>query len=222
MTQVVPAIIPDNREQLEEEVSRVSFFAPLIQIDISDGIFTRTKTWPYNGQDRDYFNDLVSEAEGLPQWEDVDFEVHLMVKHPEEVVMGWIHTGATAILGHIEATENFQELIDICKENLVSVGMAIKPSTDLDKAYQYISQVDFVQVMGSDHLGEHGIPLDEKAVAMISKLRREYPDLEIAIDIGVNMETKDELLDAGATKLISGGTILDADNPEEVYLDLSE
>jgi ribulose-phosphate 3-epimerase len=222
MTLVVPAIIPDSKEGLEEEVSRVSSFANLIQIDISDGIFTRTKTWPYNGVDRDYFNDLVSEKEGLPEWENVDYEVHLMVKHPEEVVMGWIHTGATAIIGHIEATENFQEFVDICKENLVSVGLAIKPSTDLDKAYEFISQVDFVQVMGNDHLGEHGLPLLEKAVEMIAKLRREYPDLEIAIDIGVNIETKDALLEAGVTKLISGGTILDSEDPENTFLELSE
>jgi pentose-5-phosphate-3-epimerase len=57
---------------------------------------------------------------------------------------------------------------------------------------------------------------------MIAKLRREYPDLEIAIDIGVNIETKDALLEAGVTKLISGGTILDSEDPENTFLELSE
>jgi pentose-5-phosphate-3-epimerase len=58
MTQVLPAIIPVNKEQLFEEMSKVSHFAELVQVDISDGVFTNTRTWPYNGQDRDYFEKL--------------------------------------------------------------------------------------------------------------------------------------------------------------------
>ena len=56
--QVVPAIIPKTREQMEEEIKKVSGFASLIQIDISDGLFTPFKTWPFNGRDVEYFENL--------------------------------------------------------------------------------------------------------------------------------------------------------------------
>ena len=75
--------------------------------------------------------------------------------------------------------------------------------------------------MGSDRLGEHGVELDEKAVEKIKLLRELYPDSIIAIDIGVSLETKDELTEAGATKLISGSAILEAENPREVFDELS-
>lgn len=221
MTQVVPAIIPYTKEQLEEEIKKVSKFAPLVQIDISDGIFTPVKTWPYNGRDLDFFEKLKKEEEGFPKWEDVEFEIHLMVKSPEDVVVDWIHTGVSSVVAHIEATDNFQKVIDICHQSSVLVGVAIKPSTDISRLEPFVSLVDFIQCMGSDTLGRHEVELEEKAVEQIKKLRKLYPESIIAIDIGVNSNTACALVSAGVDKLISGGAILQSENPEEVFNSLS-
>jgi ribulose-phosphate 3-epimerase len=217
MIQVVPAIIPQNKEQLTEEIHLVSSFSSLVQIDISDGIFTPTKTWPYNGIDVDFFEKLKKEEEGMPEWESVDFEFHLMVKSPEEVVSDFISAGATSIVAHIEATDNFQKVIDLCREYQISVGAAIKPSTDINSLKPFVPELDFIQVMGSDMLGKHNVPLDSKAVEIIKSLQNLYPERIIAIDIGVTEDTEGILVSAGADKLISGGAILLADNPEEEF-----
>lgn len=217
MTKVLPAIIPVNKQQLEEEINLVAHFADLIQVDISDGVFTNTRTWPYNGQDRDYFEKLKTEDEGWPKWEDVDVELHLMVKNPETVLEEWIATGVSSIVAHIEATDDFQKVIDVCREKNVSVGLAMKPNTEIEKIEKFVPQVDFIQVMGSDLLGKHGVELEEKSLEMIKSLRAKYPDSIIAIDIGVTEENAETLVDAGVNKLISGGTILNSDNPKEVF-----
>jgi ribulose-phosphate 3-epimerase len=217
MIQVVPAIIPYSKEQLDEEINKVAHFAKLVQIDVSDGVFTSERTWPYNGNDADFWNRLKTEEEGWPKWEDIDFEVHLMVKDPEEVVLDWINTGATAIVAHIEATNNFQEVIDLCKEKLVAIGIALKPSTDIEMIREFVDQVDFIQVMGSDMLGKHGASLDEKAILQIKSLQKLYPERIIAIDIGVSEDTEGILVSAGADKLISGGAILNSINPEQEF-----
>ncbi len=221
MTQVVPAIIPKIREQLEEEIKKVSGFAKVVQIDISDGVFTPFKTWPYNERDVEYFENLKTEVLGWPKWDELEYEIHLMVKNPEDVVQDWVNTGATGIVAHIEAGDNFQKVIDICKENEVLVGLAIKPSTNIERLAPFASQVDFIQVMGSDMLGKHGVELEDKALDMIKTLHEKYPDKTIAIDIGVNLDTKDILVEAGASKLISGGAILESANPIEVFEELS-
>lgn len=217
MIKIIPAIIPHTKQQLEEEIKIVAHFAPLVQIDICDGTLTKTKTWPYNDRDVDFFESLKNEATGWPYWEDVDIELHLMLKNPEESLLEWIKTGATSIVAHIEATANFQEVIDICRENAVSVGVAIKPSTDISAIEPFAAQVDFIQVMGSDLLGHHGLELDPKAVETIKALHNLYPERIIAIDIGVREDTAEILVDAGATKLVSGSTILDAPSPESFY-----
>lgn len=217
MTKVLPAIIPINKIQLEEEIKKVSGFADLVQVDISDGTFAPVKTWPYNGRDTDYFENLKNQNDGWPKWEDVDIELHLMVSHPENILSEWISTGVSAVVAHIEATTDFQKVIDICRENSVSVGIAIKPSTDISKIESFISKVDFIQVMGSDNIGRHGVELENIAVDRIKELRSKFPERIIAIDIGVNEDTAETLVNAGANKLISGGAILNAVDPESVW-----
>lgn len=218
---VVPAIIPKSREQMEVEIKKVSHFAKLVQIDISDGIFTPVKTWPYNGEDVDYFEKLKTEDEGWPEWDSIDYEVHLMLKSPESVLSDWVHTGVETIIIHIEATDNFQNVIDICKSSEVSIGLALKPSTEIEIIKPFVDQIDFIQVMGSDNLGHHGVKLEEIAIQKIEELQNLYPGKIIAVDIGVSEETEDRLVSAGVDKLVSGSFILDSDNPEEAYNSLS-
>ncbi len=217
MIKVVPAIIPHTKEQLESEIKVVAKFADLVQIDISDGVFIKIATWPYNGRDVDYFEKLVTEEEGWPYWENIDIELHLMIQNPEESILDWIKTGAKSIVVHIESTNNLEKIINVCKEHNVLIGIAIKTSTDLSTILPYIESADFLQVMGNDMLGHHGMELDPKAIENIKTLRKLYPERIIAIDIGVKEDTVETLVDAGANKLISGSTILDAPSPESVY-----
>ena len=217
MIQVLPAIIPQSKKQLEEEIKKVAYFAKLIQVDISDGIFTETTTWPYNGRDADFFQSLKHEETGWPHWQDIDIELHMMVMQPEKVLLDWIMTGISGVVAHIEATDDFQKVIALCRTHSISVGAAFRPSIDIVRLEPFISQVDFIQCMGSDRLGRHGVPLEKKAITLIKRLREMYPKAIIAIDIGVNEDTAEMLVKAGANKLISGGAILKADNPEKVF-----
>ncbi len=221
MTQVLPAIIPKSKTQLEEEMNRVAGFARLVQVDIADGTFAPVKTWPYNGQDTDFFEELKREDAGWPKWESVDVELHLMVGRPEDMLLDWIHTGVVSVVAHIEATENFQHIIDTCHEYSVAVGIALKPSTDIALIAPFASHVDFIQVMGNDNIGHHGVALENIAVEKIKTLHELYPERIISIDIGVTEDTARTLVDAGASKLIVGSAILDAHNPREVFESLS-
>jgi ribulose-phosphate 3-epimerase len=221
MFKVVPSIIPNNREELKDQIELVASFARLVQVDICDGIFARPKTWPYNFIDVDFFDELKREETGWPKWENVEIEIHLMVQNPEEVCEDWIKTGVSSIVAHIESTNDFQKVIDICRRSNVEIWIAVKPGTDVNLIALFAKQADGIQVMGSDNIGSHGVELENLAVEKIKLLRQMYPESIIAVDIGVNLETKDELISAGATKLISGSAILDAENPKEIFDELS-
>jgi pentose-5-phosphate-3-epimerase len=217
MIDVVTTSIPFSKEELEKDIEKVSKFAHMVQVDISDGIFTRIKTWPYNGRDAGFFEEMKTEENGWPLWEKIDIEVHLMVANPEDVVLDWIHTGISSLVFHIEATHDAEKIIHLCREFNVAVGVAMKPSTSFNDIVPLISKVDFVQVMGNDELGKHGVSLDIKALDLIRQLHAAYPERIIGIDIGVNELTAPKLVKAGVTKLISGSAILDAHNPEKVF-----
>ncbi len=217
MIKVVPAIIPHNKTHLIEEFEKVSLFAPLVQVDICDGIFTKASTWPYNGRDTDFFQGLHTEAEGWPNWEQVDVELHLMVEHPEDELDKWLRTGPVNVIFHVEATDKVAECIEKIRTVGVGVGLAIKPNTPLSSIEPFIDQVDFVQCMGSDLLGTHGVELSEKAVDRIRELHSRFPQSILSIDIGVREDNARMLVEAGVKKLVVGGAILNADEPQEVY-----
>lgn len=217
MIEVIPAILPKNYENLKNEIALVRGVVPLVQIDICDGIFTKNRTWPFLGGDFDaHFNRILNEEEGMPFWEDIDFELDLMVVDAVENFDIYTKLGPKRIIFHIEAVGNlesfkdFLEGMDMYIRDSIQIGVAINPGTDLDKILPLISHSDFVQLMGNDNLGSHGVELDEKVYERAKTLREQYPELPIAVDIGVNESTAPSLVDAGVTKLVSGSAIFNA------------
>jgi ribulose-phosphate 3-epimerase len=223
MTQVVPAIIPKDFKYLEVEINKVKDYASLVQIDITDGIFTKNKTWPYVG-DTGEFAKLVEEELGLPSWEDMDYEMHLMVEHPETVVEDWVKAGVSSIVVHVESIteESMEAIIALCKAAEVLVGLAIKPSTQTGRLAPYGDRIDFIQCMGSDDLGHHGAELNPAIFGRLKELREIYPDMILAVDIGVSEETASELVKAGATKLVAGHAVFENGNIEEAIKNLEK
>ena len=45
-----------------------------------------------------HFDAIIAEEEGMPRWEDINFEVDLMVENPEAVVSKWVSAGASVSL----------------------------------------------------------------------------------------------------------------------------
>ncbi|MFA5838350.1 MAG: tryptophan synthase subunit alpha [Candidatus Paceibacterota bacterium] len=218
--QIIPAIIPESFEHLKTELGLVKNFVPLVQVDITDGIFAPTITWPFDSaQDKplldEHFGKMVRQEEGMPFWQDLNFEMDLMIQNPEEMIDKWINIGASALIIHIESTNEIEKIIQKIKDMNIEVGVSLNPSTPNSKLDLILDKINFVQFMGNDRIGYHGVELDERVYKKIKELRNKNSQMPIAIDIGVNEETVTPLVKAGVTKLISGSTILNSDNIKE-------
>lgn len=213
MTKVVPAIIPNNFIELSEEIKKVKDFCNLVQIDICDGEFAENKTWPYKGDNGEFLK-LSNQEMSLPFWQDIDFEVHLMVNNPEYIIDKWISFGVKSVIFQIESTSHPDDIISLLKQNEVLVGISIKPKTENEKILPILDKVDFLQIMGSNKLGVHNEHLDESAISKIKYFREKFPNLDIAIDIGVNRDTAENLVQSGANKLVSGSSIFEGNIKE--------
>jgi len=187
----------------------------LIQIDISNGTFAPSMTWPFQNGD-DFYKKIATQKEGLPFWEDVQYEVDMLIDKPEEHIEDWINAGASKLIIHLETSKNITQIKEKTDDAGIDLGLSINPSTDENLLYENLEHADFVQFMGSDEIGFHGVELDKKVLPMIKRLREKKPDITIAIDIGVNEETAERLVQAGVNKLISGSAILNAEDPAEV------
>ena len=217
MVEVIPAIIAKDYEELKNEIALVRGIAKFVQIDICDGVFVKNITWPFLGSGfDDHFQKILNGEEGMPFWEDIDFELDLMVANAVENFDLYTKLGAKRIIFHLEAVgnieefKNFLEGVDIYIKDSIQMGVAINPSTSLEQLFPLIAQVDFVQCMGNDKIGYHGVELDEKIYEKIKILREKYPDISIAVDIGVNERTVPILVKAGATKLVAGSAIFNS------------
>jgi ribulose-phosphate 3-epimerase len=221
MTEIIPAILPKSYEELIEQLDIAAPFVSSVQIDVCDGGYAPSRTWPYlKGVGTDLiFDEIVSQEKALPHWEVVDFEFDLMVKGVYDKIPDFISAGASKIIVHrgsVDDTELSSIIKDFGKhsEELgpfdVELGIALKPSESVSSIEGIAANIHFIQVMGSEKIGFHGENLSNKAVELIKELRRAYPSLPIQVDIGVNLETAPLLIDAGATRLVVGSALFNA------------
>lgn len=217
MVEIVPAILPQSFADMEAKLAQVHDAVSSVQIDVVDGIFAPNTTWPYQGGER--FSSIIAQDEGLPFWEDLDFEFDCMLAHPEKEVPNYISAGASRVVVHSEgkdlraALETFQK--DRAGDLGIALGLALLPGESAATFAQYRELVDFVQVMGIANVGFQGKEFDARAIDLITSLRADNPDLTIQIDGGVNIENARALALAGANRLIVGSAIFKAEDPRE-------
>lgn len=221
MVEIVPAILPESLDDLRNHLVRVKGLVASVQIDIVDGVFAPSRTWPYTGGGKDELARIAREEEGLPLWDEFDFEIDMMVADPAKALEEWVRAGAAGVVFHIGSSADLSGLIVRAREMNMRAGIAARPSTPREEVHRYIDTCDFVQLMGNDHIGDHGVVLDEKIYGDIADLKKRFPDVTIAIDIGVNEHTAPRLIAAGATKLVAGSAIFGAVSAREAIEQLT-
>ena len=214
MTEIIPAIVPQSFEDLEDKIGQVAGLADFVQVDICDGKFTPDESWPKVNDDGK-FELLVKEKEGLPHWDDIDYEVHLMTESPSDEAGDWAKAGATRILLPIEAGSD--AVTDIIKEwgSVVEIGLVANMGTSVEVFESYLDKVETIQLMSIDVIGHQGEPFDEKIIDKIKRLREIGYKHKISIDGGINLENAEKLIKAGADRLIVGSAIWGSENPSE-------
>ena len=210
MTEIIPAIVPMDLAEVEEKSSYLKGWVKTIQIDVCDGQFVQNATWPYRKHD-DFFEKIMKEEEGFPNWDAFDFEIELMANRPEDLVDAWVSAGAARIIIHAEATGDVAAAIANL-EGRVEVGLALAMETPLSAIAPHREKINFIQLMGIDNVGFQHQPFDEKVLGRIKEARMMYPGMPISVDGGVSLETAEALIAAGADRLVVGSAIFASEN----------
>jgi ribulose-phosphate 3-epimerase len=163
---------------------------------------------------------MQNQEETLPFFDELDYEIDLMIAEPEKHIEEWLPLGASRLIFHIESIKNYELFFghdffvegarQIGGQTVIEVGIAIDPGTPLEKIETYIAKVDFVQCMGIAKIGYQGEPFDERVLDHINALRIKYPNLPISVDGGVTIESAPLLRAAGANRLVSGSAIFNS------------
>ncbi len=230
---IIPAILPKTFGELEKKLEQVKGFAKIVQIDICDGVFVPSTTWPYaqlkikNEELKipetvdydDSFKTILSEEEGMPYWDEVDFELDLMVANPEEKLADLMKIGPKRIVFHIETLPEpkvFFENLDQYIKDSVEIGVALNINTPISVISDIFDQIKFIQCMGIAKIGFQGHPFDERVLDKIKEVKNAFPDLSVSVDGGVSLETAPELVGAGADRLVVGSALFESEDIGEM------
>lgn len=224
MSKIIPAIMPQNYDELFDAVNAVIDSVDLVQIDIMDGKFVPGRTWPYNMPEEPNFTAILREEDGLPFWEDLDYELDLMVQYPDDDFTQWIALGPKRMVVHVESLRDpqsaFEELQSV--RDFIEIGIAFHGETQVRDIVEFLPYVDFVQCMGIETIGAQGESFDERVFESIEYLRKHYPQLLISVDGSVNRETIADLAESGVSHFVAGSAIFGEGSPFENIEDLRE
>jgi pentose-5-phosphate-3-epimerase len=111
MSEIIPAILEKNFNEIKNKLSALREVVRCVHIDICDGILVPSQTWPFSsgGMDDYDFHKIMNEQEGMPFWEEFDFEFDLMVADAVENFDLYMKLGPKRIIFHPNIGDNLEE-----------------------------------------------------------------------------------------------------------------
>ena len=196
---IAPSILSADFGKLNEEIASVEPFSDWLHIDVMDNHFVPN---------------LTIGATVLAKVKTKLFkDAHLMVSNPENLLEDFAEAGADAITIHAEIEGDIGVMLEKIKELGCQAGISINPNTPVAAIEKFLPKVDLVLVMSVEP-GFGGQSFMESALLEIKELREKNPDLEIAVDGGINAETAKLAKTAGANILVAGNYIFKAEDRE--------
>jgi len=218
--EIIPAIMPQSLEDIRNNTLLVKDDVDTVQLDIMDGKYVPERTLPFRpGAKLDIRTIEQIRDEGLPFWEEVNYELDLMVQRPEMLFETFLTFAPSRIIFHYASVHAWDTLYDIMQQfsGLIAFGLAC---TVFDTFEEIEKQFDeghfsFVQFMGIEKIGYMGQEFTPRVFEKIDWFRERYPEIPIAIDGGVSMHTIRELAEHGATRFVSGSGVFHHGIPAE-------
>jgi ribulose-phosphate 3-epimerase len=156
---------------------------------------------------------------------DKPLDVHLMLLDSAKYIGEFADSGADIISIHVESpsSTHLQRVIQAIKKRGKKAGVALNPGTHPESVDYVLEDVDLVLVMSVNpgYGGQVFIPQTLRKIEHIAeRIASLGVPVEIEVDGGVNLANYQAIRDAGASVLVAGHAVVDAENPAEVIAKL--
>jgi ribulose-phosphate 3-epimerase len=199
---VAPSILSCDFGRLAEEIQAVEAAgADWIHVDVMDGRFVPNLTLG------PVVVAAARKATRLP------LDVHLMIVEPERYIEAFAQAGANLLAVHVEACPHLHRTLQQIRQAGAKPAVVLNPATPVGAVEEVLGEVEMVLVM-SVNPGFGGQSFIPRAAEKVRELRRRIDarGLEVLVEVdgGINAQTAQEVVAAGAQVLVAGSAVFGA------------
>ncbi|MDN5308171.1 MAG: ribulose-phosphate 3-epimerase [Eubacteriaceae bacterium] len=203
---IAPSMLSADFANLESDLKKVEAAgADYLHVDIMDGHFVPNITM---GPDQ---------VKQLRRVTRIPFDVHLMISEPLLYIEKFVAAGADLITIHVESQGDTMEAIKLIKKGGIEAGIVISPDTDVSVIKPFLDHISMVLIMGvyPGFGGQSYIPETTQKIKTCRDLIGDRA-IDIQVDGGINYTTIKEVVEAGATVVVSGSCLFNGDMKENI------
>ncbi len=199
---IAPSLLAADFSRLGEEVRAVeSAGADWLHLDIMDGHFVPNLSFG------------PGLLKSLRPHTRLPFDVHLMISPADPYIEAFAAAGADHLLVHPEAGPHPHRSLQLIRSLGKRAGLVLNPGTPLESVAWMLDLTDTILVM-TVNPGFGGQAFLHSQLEKIAALRRligaSGREIALAVDGGVEPETAQQAISAGADTLIAGTAIFHA------------
>lgn len=203
-----PSILSADFARLGEQIAIVEQAgAQYLHFDVMDGRFVRNISFG------------MPVLKSLRKDTNLMLDVHLMIHEPAHYIEQIADCGADIITVHAEACRDLDAAVRMIKNRGLLAGVALNPATPLTALYGILDIIDMALIM-TVNPGLGGQKLIPYTLDKVRELKKQIDKnglkTDIEVDGGIDFQTLDAALDAGANIFVAGSAVFQGDIEENI------
>ena len=195
-SKIAPTLACCNLMNVEDDIKIMdSCNVDTYHVDIMDGSFVPNYCLSW---------DFVRALKSITS---TPIDIHLMTLNTDRDIDTAISLSVSGIAFHVEVEGDVRERLSRIRDNGIKAGLAVSPETPISSIEQYLSELDYVLLMGvkPGFSGQKFLDATYSRIENLSSIR-EKNDLsfEIYVDGGISNEIGHECARLGSDILVAG------------------